>query len=239
MTKDEITAHAVAASRDPKTRLLLALFAVLAVLGLGAAIASGVSAYVSSQRLAAQGADLAGDVTNACADRATRNELAQVGIDCEKAQQVEEKASANPAPAQILQGEPGKPGPSGKPGKPGPSGKPGKIGPSGKPGGVGSQGIPGGLGPSGLSAYEVAVSEGFEGTVQEWLISLEGKPGPEGKMGPAGQDGASAYPFTFRFSVPFPVGTETTYECEMTEPGVVEQCSEETAPETNPSADPS
>ena len=29
----------------------------------------------------------------------------------------------------------------------------------------------------GLSAYEVAVAAGFEGTVEEWLLSLEGPPG--------------------------------------------------------------
>ena len=217
----------------------MVMFAVLAVLGMAAAIVGGVSAYVSSQQLAADGADLAGDVTNACADETTKGELAQVGIDCAKAEKVEEKASTNPAPVQILQGKPGTPGkagPSGKPGTPGKSGSPGAAGSQGPQGG---QGIPGGLGPSGLSAYEVAVSEGFEGTVQEWLVSLEGNPGPEGKMGPEGRDGASAYPFTFRFSVPFPIGMETTYECEMTEPGVVEQCSEDTAAETSPSADPS
>lgn len=39
-------------------------------------------------------------------------------------------------------------------------------------------------GPPGLSAYEVAVKEGFVGTVEEWLESLQGEdgePGPPGK----------------------------------------------------------
>jgi len=31
----------------------------------------------------------------------------------------------------------------------------------------------------GLSAYEVAVANGFEGTVEEWLLSLEGPPGDQ------------------------------------------------------------
>jgi hypothetical protein len=44
-------------------------------------------------------------------------------------------------------------------------------------------------GTDGKSAYEVAVDEGFEGTVEEWLESLkgaDGDPGPEGPMGPVG-----------------------------------------------------
>lgn len=37
-----------------------------------------------------------------------------------------------------------------------------------------------GTGADGKSAYELAVAEGFEGTLQEWLESLQGKPGPFG-----------------------------------------------------------
>ena len=32
-------------------------------------------------------------------------------------------------------------------------------------------------GANGASAYAVAVANGFEGTVEEWLLSLEGPPG--------------------------------------------------------------
>ncbi len=32
-------------------------------------------------------------------------------------------------------------------------------------------------GVDGFSAYDIAVSEGFEGTIQEWLDSLQGEPG--------------------------------------------------------------
>ena len=51
----------------------------------------------------------------------------------------------------------------------------------------------------GDSAYELAVADGFQGTLQEWLDSLvgpEGPQGPQGPQGPAGADGvdgASAY----------------------------------------------
>ena len=48
----------------------------------------------------------------------------------------------------------------------------------------------GGVGPAGKSAYEVAVDNGFEGTEQEWLASLEGPEGPQGPPGADGQDGA-------------------------------------------------
>lgn len=41
-------------------------------------------------------------------------------------------------------------------------------------------------GPDGKSAYEIAVENGFEGTVEDWLASLVG---PQGEQGPAGADG--------------------------------------------------
>ncbi|MDR2883442.1 MAG: hypothetical protein LBU98_06675 [Alistipes sp.] len=41
----------------------------------------------------------------------------------------------------------------------------------------------------GKSAYEVAVEEGFEGTVEEWLASLEGKRGEKGSTGDRGLQG--------------------------------------------------
>lgn len=47
----------------------------------------------------------------------------------------------------------------------------------------------GGGGASGKSAYEVAVDNGFEGTEEEWLESLQGKPGADGAPGAPGADG--------------------------------------------------
>ena len=47
----------------------------------------------------------------------------------------------------------------------------------------------GGVGPAGKSAYEIAVDNGFEGTEQEWLASLEGPEGPQGPEGPEGPQG--------------------------------------------------
>ena len=42
---------------------------------------------------------------------------------------------------------------------------------------------------NGLSAYEVAVAEGYEGTVDEWLASLVGPQGPQGPQGVTGATG--------------------------------------------------
>ncbi len=41
----------------------------------------------------------------------------------------------------------------------------------------------------GFSAYEVAVANGFVGTVEEWLESLRGEPGPKGDPGEKGDKG--------------------------------------------------
>lgn len=43
-------------------------------------------------------------------------------------------------------------------------------------------------GEDGLSAYELAVQEGFEGTLEEWLDSLKGEDGTNGSNGIDGQD---------------------------------------------------
>ena len=51
------------------------------------------------------------------------------------------------------------------------------------------------MGTKGYSAYEVAVQEGFVGTVDEWLASLKGdtgETGPKGDKGDTGVDGQSA-----------------------------------------------
>lgn len=45
------------------------------------------------------------------------------------------------------------------------------------------------IGPSGSSAYDVAVNEGFVGTEAEWLTSLIGPQGPQGIQGIQGDQG--------------------------------------------------
>lgn len=59
----------------------------------------------------------------------------------------------------------------------------------------GGNGGPGGV--DGKSAYQLALDEGFVGTLAEWLASLkgaagaDGEPGPAGPVGPSGADGAA------------------------------------------------
>ena len=113
---------------------------------------------------------------------------------------------AGPAgPASTVPGPQGPAGPTGPastvPGPTGPAGPagadstvPGPAGPAG-PAGADST-VPGPAGPAGvdgadgLSAYEVAVANGFKGTEAEWLASLQGADGADGA---AGADGDSAY----------------------------------------------
>ena len=54
---------------------------------------------------------------------------------------------------------------------------------SGLPGPAGPPGPEGPQGPEGLSAYEVALANGFVGTEEEWLASLVG---PQGEPGSGG-----------------------------------------------------
>lgn len=54
---------------------------------------------------------------------------------------------------------------------------------------LGPEGERGRRGRQGLSAYEVAVDEGFTGTRRQWLDSLRGSRGERGPQGPDGQRG--------------------------------------------------
>ncbi len=65
----------------------------------------------------------------------------------------------------------------------------GTQGPQGEQGEQGVPGNDGADGEDGASAYEVAVAEGFAGTVTEWLASLEGDDGADGTDGADGADG--------------------------------------------------
>lgn len=51
------------------------------------------------------------------------------------------------------------------------------------------QGPPGNPGADGLSAYELAVANGYRGTLTQWLESLKGAPGRDGVPGADGSDG--------------------------------------------------
>lgn len=102
-------------------------------------------------------------------------------------------------------GDPGDPGPPGNDGSPGsdgqagPQGSPGErgeTGPQGPPGNDGNDGSDGAPGAAGPSAYQVAVSSGFQGNEAQWLASLVGPQGEPGETGQAGQTGAQGQPGT-------------------------------------------
>ena len=109
-------------------------------------------------------------------------------------------SSSTPGP----QGPPGPTGPIGLTGVTGPQGIQGPIGLTGATGPAGPQGIQGATGPqgpqgvagsngtggtqgpagaNGLSAYQVAVANGYTGTEAQWLASLIGATGAQGATG--------------------------------------------------------
>ena len=79
----------------------------------------------------------------------------------------------NPVQVQAVQ-IPGLPGRDGRDGEPGKNGEKGEAGPQGP---QGIQGAQGPQGPQGLSAYQVAVNNGFSGSESEWIQSLKGADG--------------------------------------------------------------
>jgi hypothetical protein len=91
-------------------------------------------------------------------------------------------------------GAPGKDGVSGKDGLPGVKGDTGADGKDGLTGAAGIDGADGTDGPDGKSAYEVAVTDGFNGTESEWLASLRGTAGAIGLTGPIGAIGPRGLP---------------------------------------------
>ena len=88
-----------------------------------------------------------------------------------------------------VDGQDGAPGKDGADGLPGADGKDGQDGKDGVDGAPGKDGVDGKDGENGLSAYEVAVAAGFNGTVEAWLESLKGADGKDGVDGAPGKDG--------------------------------------------------
>ncbi len=102
---------------------------------------------------------------------------------------------------QGIQGDVGATGATGPAGETGPQGtqgiqgEVGATGATGPIGATGTQGVAGPIGANGLSAYQVAVANGFAGTETQWFSSLIGAQGPQGLPGVAGingQDGKTA-----------------------------------------------
>ncbi len=90
----------------------------------------------------------------------------------------------------------------------------GEAGPAGKDGATGATGA---TGAAGKSAYELAVENGFEGTLEEWLDSLKGQ---SGGAGSAGSDGRGIVSITKTgtnglvdtYTITFTDGTTETFE---------------------------
>lgn len=74
----------------------------------------------------------------------------------------------------------------------GADGAQGPQGIQGIKGDTGVQGEQGIQGEAGKSAYEIAVSSGFEGNQTQWLQSLKGERGEQGPQGEPGQNGTDA-----------------------------------------------
>jgi hypothetical protein len=96
---------------------------------------------------------------------------------------------AGPTGATGAQGPQGIAGAQGPIGLTGPAGATGPQGPQGQAGATGANGL---QGANGLSAYQVAVANGFSGTQTQWLASLVGSQGVQGIQGVAGIDGKTA-----------------------------------------------
>lgn len=102
-------------------------------------------------------------------------------------------------------------GPQGPQGVQGPNGTPGAPGAPGPQGSVGPAGPQGPVGPAGISAYQVAVNNGFVGTESAWLASLEGPQGPQGIQGIQGIQGPEGDPGP----AGAPATTQPTYDLTM------------------------
>jgi len=91
-----------------------------------------------------------------------------------------------------LTGAKGEQGPQGEIGMIGEKGDKGPKGDQGATGSAGTKGDTGDIGAVGMSAYQVAVSEGYIGTEAEWITSLIGVAGIIGEKGDKGDSGLSS-----------------------------------------------
>lgn len=88
----------------------------------------------------------------------------------------------------FLYNKDGAKGDKGDDGLEGPEGPIGYPGVQGQKGDKGDKGDDGENGTSGLSAYELAVINGFTGNESQWILSLQGSQGPVGDQGNPGLD---------------------------------------------------
>jgi hypothetical protein len=75
------------------------------------------------------------------------------------------------------------------------------------PKGTGTNGGVPGSGAAGLSAYDLAVQQGYVGTLDQWLASLVGPQGATGPQGPAGSGGSGGLTKAEADATYAPIGT--------------------------------
>ena len=108
----------------------------------------------------------------------------EVGADGESAYELAVKNGYRGTEAEWLNsliGASGKDGIDGEKGEKGDKGATGAKGDTGAQGEKGDKGDTGATGAEGKSAYKIAVENGFQGSVEQWLDSLKGEAGVEGQ----------------------------------------------------------
>lgn len=203
-SESDIVRDAVEDSRDVKTRRLIVILSILAILGFLVAAVTIWIAWAEKQDQVDAGRNLAAEVRAACEDeRKDTEDLKQI---CSQAKKVEEKT------AEGIQGPPGIPGLQGPEGPQGPQGIQGPRGPRGFLGHLGNEGPQGPLGPRGPPGEEgLQGPEGVQGP--EGPQGEPGAPGPEGPQGPQGEIGPAGYPIQFMFTTNDGLGNSKTYVC--------------------------
>jgi len=99
--------------------------------------------------------------------------------------------ATGPQGIQGPKGDTGNTGATGATGIQGPKGDTGNTGATGPTGATGSTGPAGVDGDDGLSAYQIALNNGFVGSEAAWLLSLKGDPGVDGTDGADGAPGTT------------------------------------------------
>lgn len=107
-------------------------------------------------------------------------------------------------------------GSSGATGATGPAGTTGETGPAGETGPVGATGV------DGLSAYELWLAQGWEGSEADflnWLVGDTGPAGPEGEPGATGETGATGPVGPAGATGPTGASGQSAYELWLEQPG--------------------
>ncbi|MEY2692731.1 MAG: hypothetical protein RIT03_1121 [Bacteroidota bacterium] len=114
----------------------------------------------------------------------------EFGVDLNRNGTLETEEIATGLTKYVCNGAAGPQGTAGTAGPAGPAGPQGVAGVAGAQGAQGIQGVPGPTGAAGpqgtagnngLSAYQVAVANGYVGTEQQWLTSIQGAAGTNGQ----------------------------------------------------------